>query len=68
MLIYPIVRISSIMGDNASMDDIVIMRVKRRTRYLLSLIGSKAETYDEIITRVLREAGYLDDEGNLIKR
>ncbi|MGF3495972.1 MAG: hypothetical protein ACQXXK_08855, partial [Methanothrix sp.] len=46
------------MQDNTSMDDIVIMRVKRRTRYNLSLIGSKAETYDDIIRRLMREAGY----------
>lgn len=59
--------ISIIMQDNTSMDDIVIMRVKRRTRYNLSLIGSKAETYDDIIRRLMREAGYLDED-NLVKR
>ena len=56
------------MQDNTSMDDIVIMRVKRRTRYNLSLIGSKAETYDDIIRRLMREAGYLDEQDNLVKR
>jgi len=60
--------ISIIMQDNTSMDDIVIMRVKRRTRYNLSLIGSKAETYDDIIRRLMREAGYLDEQDNLVKR
>jgi len=30
--------------------------------------GSKAETYDDIIRRLMREAGYLDEQDNLVKR
>lgn len=41
------------------------MKIKPATRRVLDKIGRKTETYDEIIMRVLREAGYVDDNGNV---
>lgn len=45
-----------------------LVKIKPDTRRALDEIGKKTETYDDIIRRLLREAGYLDEEGNIIKR
>jgi hypothetical protein len=50
-----------------SSSDVTTIRVKRRTRDALTNIGWKRETHDDIIVRVMQDAGYDIDqlaEGN----
>lgn len=51
-----------------SKKDTTYIPVSRKTRELLGEVGKLSETYDTLIQRLLREAGYIDEEGNLVRR